>query len=157
MVIETQNRACELLLVEDNPADARLTRDALREAHPQLRVHLVQDGAAALRFLRREPPYSEAPRPDLVLLDLNLPGKDGRDVLQEVRQAPALAMIPIVVLTTSMSQADVDMAYRLGANCYLTKPVGLEEYFALVRLTEKFWLRTARLPDEYHARGMSFS
>src|SRR3954454_16413101 len=113
MVTETKTQACELLLVEDNPADARLTRDALREVHPQLRVHLVQDGAAALSFLRREPPYSEAPRPDLVLLDLNLPGKDGRDVLQEVRQSPALAMIPIVVLTTSISQADVDMAYRL--------------------------------------------
>jgi chemotaxis family two-component system response regulator Rcp1 len=86
-----------------------------------------------------------------------IPKHHGRDVLQEVRQAPALAMIPIVVLTTSISQADVDTAYRLGANCYLTKPVGLEEYFALVRLMEQFWLRAARLPDKYHAQGIAFS
>lgn len=155
MTVETDIRTRELLLVEDSPADARLTLEALRVARSSLRIHHVESGTEALRFLYREQPYADAPRPDLVLLDLNLPGLDGRDVLRQMKQAPALACIPVVVLTSSVAQTDVDQAYGLCANCYLVKPLGLDEYLALVQLMEQFWLGAARLPNGHHPGGVS--
>ncbi len=141
--------AVEILLVEDNPADVRLTREALREGAGGLRhrLHVVEDGVQALAFLRREAGYWEVPRPDLILLDLNLPRKDGREVLQEIKADPELRSIPVVVLTTSRSEEDVLRSYQLHANCYVTKPVDLDQFLEVVRRIEAFWLGVARLPS----------
>jgi chemotaxis family two-component system response regulator Rcp1 len=136
----------EILLVEDNLGDVRLTQEALRDGKVRNTLHVVMDGAAALEFLRREGSYREAPRPDVILLDLNLPKKDGRQVLAEMKADDDLKRIPVVVLTTSQADQDVLKAYNLHANCYIVKPVDLEKFLAVVRSLEDFWLSVVRLP-----------
>ncbi|MGH7717060.1 MAG: response regulator [Vulcanimicrobiaceae bacterium] len=137
----------EILLVEDNLGDARLTREALREGKIRNNLHHARDGVEALMFLRREGEYAKAPTPDLVLLDLNLPRKDGREVLAEMKQDMRLCTIPVVVLTTSEAESDIVRSYQLHANCYITKPVGLEQFIAIVREIESFWLAVVTLPS----------
>jgi chemotaxis family two-component system response regulator Rcp1 len=139
--------AVEILLVEDNPADARLTREVFEGGRLTTHLNIVSDGEEALAFLRREGPYTESPRPKLVLLDLNLPRKDGREVLQELKSDPMLSRIPVIVLTTSAAEADILHSYDLQANCFITKPLDLDEFFDVVRAIEDFWLTTARLPS----------
>jgi len=136
----------EILLVEDNVADVRLTMEALKEAKVYNRLSVVDDGVKAMEFLRRTGPYADAPFPDLILLDLNLPRKDGREVLAEVKADPELRRIPVVVLTTSQAQEDVLRAYDLHANCYISKPVGFEQFVTVVQALEDFWLTIVKLP-----------
>lgn len=136
-----------ILLVEDNPADVGLVEEAFKDGRLLFHLHVAEDGAVALQFLRREAPFKEAPRPDLILLDLNLPKKDGREVLQEIKQDPVLRKIPVIVLTTSDDEADVHKAYGLHANCYLTKPIDIDAFLAKVRSIEDFWLTLVRLPQ----------
>ncbi len=136
----------EILLVEDNPGDVRLTREVLREGRFRNNLHVCGDGEQALEFLRLRGPYARAVRPDLVLLDLNLPRKDGREVLAEVKADPDLRSIPIVVLTTSASEQDVLHSYRLHANSFITKPVDLDQFVRVVNGIQSFWLEIARLP-----------
>ncbi|MHB8606167.1 MAG: response regulator [Thermoplasmatota archaeon] len=139
-------RPIELLLVEDNPGDVRLTMEALKESTMRTRVSHVPDGEQAMLFLRREGEYASAPRPDLVLLDLNLPRKDGREVLADLKGDPALRSIPVIILTTSDSSEDIRRAYGLHANCYITKPADFSEFVRVVRQVEDFWLSIAKLP-----------
>ena len=148
MSTHSEARPIEVLLVEDNPGDVRLTREALRDGKVSNRLSVVQDGVEALRFLRREEPYADAPRPDVVLLDLNLPKKDGRQVLQEIKQDPALRTIPVVILTSSDAERDISGAYALQANCYITKPVDLDQFITVVRSIEDFWFSIVKLPPE---------
>ncbi len=136
----------EILLVEDNPGDARLAVEALREAKVGNRLSVVPDGVEAVAFLRREGRYGQAPRPDLILLDLNLPKKDGREVLAEIKADADLKRIPVVVLTTSKAEQDVLRMYELHANCYITKPVDLDQFMHVVRSIEEFWLTVVKLP-----------
>jgi len=143
---EVNARSIEILLVEDNPGDARLTIEAMREAKMSNRIHVVEDGVEAMQFLRREGRFGDAPRPDLILLDLNLPKKDGRAVLAEVKADPALRRIPVVVLTTSRAEEDVLRAYDLHANCYVTKPVDLAQFMKIVAQIEEFWIKVVVLP-----------
>lgn len=138
----------EILLVEDNPADVRLTQEALREGKVRNNLHVARDGVEALEFLRRQGKFAGAPRPDLVLLDLNLPRKDGREVLAQVKDDNELKTIPIVVLTTSSAEIDILRSYSLHANCYITKPVDLEQFVKVVRTIDDFWLTVVRLPKE---------
>lgn len=138
----------DILLVEDSPADVDLTREALDDAKVRNTLHVVSDGVAALEFLRREGEYAEAPRPDLILLDLNLPKKDGREVLADVKADPSLRRIPVVVLTTSEAEQDILRSYDLHANCYVTKPVDLEQFIGVIKSIEKFWLVIVKLPDD---------
>lgn len=137
----------EILMVEDNPADARLTEEALKEGLLCNRLHLARDGVEAMQFLRREEPFRDAPRPDVVLLDLNLPRKDGREVLAEIKTDPNLKNIPVVVLTTSEAEQDIVKSYALHANCYVTKPVDLQRFIEIVRQIETFWLQIVKLPQ----------
>ncbi len=141
-------KAIEIFLVEDNPGDARLTVEALREAKVHNRLSWANDGVEALAFLRRQGKYADAPRPDLILLDLNLPRKDGREVLAEIKADDNLRRIPVVVLTTSQAEEDILKAYHLNANCYITKPVDLDKFLKVVRAIESFWLDIVRLPPE---------
>jgi chemotaxis family two-component system response regulator Rcp1 len=145
----TQNgdHGVEILLVEDNPADVRLTREVLEGGGASPHLNVVSDGEEAMAFLRREGPYGESPRPKLVLLDLNLPKKDGREVLEELKSDPDLCRIPVIVLTTSAAETDIQHSYRLHANCVITKPLDLNDFFDVVRTIEQFWLATARLPS----------
>jgi chemotaxis family two-component system response regulator Rcp1 len=136
----------DVLLVEDNPADVRLTIEALRESDVRNRLHVVPDGEQALAFLRREGRFRDAVRPDLILLDLNLPRKDGRAVLHEIKDDDRFKHIPVVVLTTSEADEDVRRAYELHANCYITKPVDLHAFLDVVRSIDSFWFSTVRLP-----------
>lgn len=147
MVETLPSRAIEILLVEDNPGDARLTQEALREGKIRNNLHHARDGVEALAFLKREGEYAKAPTPDLVLLDLNLPRKDGREVLAEMKQDSRLRTIPVVVLTTSEAENDIVRSYELHANCYITKPVGLEQFISIVREIESFWLAVVTLPS----------
>lgn len=140
-------RAVEILLVEDNPGDVRLMVEALKETRVSTRLHLAEDGVQAMSFLRRKGPLANAPRPDLVLLDLNLPNKDGREVLAEIKDDAKLRSIPVVILTTSQAESDVLKSYQLHANCYISKPVGLENFIRVIQSIEGFWLETVRLPD----------
>lgn len=140
-------RVIDVLLVEDSPSDAAMTVSALREGRVVNEVYVVDDGEKAMAFLRQEGQFTRAPRPDLVLLDLNLPRKDGREVLAEVKSDPALRSIPVVVLTTSAAEADVLRSYELYANSYVTKPVGLDSFLRAIRGIEDFWLQLVRLPD----------
>jgi two-component system, chemotaxis family, response regulator Rcp1 len=139
-------KPAEVLLVEDNPSDVRLTREAMKEGTVVNNLHVVGDGQAAIDFLTRKPPYQNAPRPDLVLLDLNLPKKSGREVLAEIKANDSLKTIPIVVLTTSKAEEDVAGTYKLHANCFITKPVDLDKFIAVVHQVENFWLEVVRLP-----------
>jgi two-component system, chemotaxis family, response regulator Rcp1 len=135
----------EILLVEDNPGDVRLTREALRDAKVRNNVSVARDGVEAMAFLRREGPHARAPRPDLIFLDLNLPKKSGREVLEEIKADGGLTHIPVVVLTTSQAEQDVLESYRLRANAYVTKPVELESFLRVVKSIEQFWLEVVRL------------
>jgi two-component system, chemotaxis family, response regulator Rcp1 len=138
----------EILLVEDNPGDVRLTQEALRDAKVRNRLHVVADGIEATSFLRRQGKHADAPRPDLVLLDLNLPKKSGREVLAEIKQDPSLKSIPVVILTTSAAEEDILRSYELHANCYITKPVGLDQFLKVVKTIDNFWLAIVKLPTE---------
>jgi two-component system, chemotaxis family, response regulator Rcp1 len=138
----------EVLLVEDSPGDARLTREALREANMSVHLHVVCDGVEAMEYLRRQGAHVHAARPDLILLDLNLPRMDGREVLGLVKADPSLKTIPTIILTTSESEADVATSYQLHANCYLSKPVQLEAFESLVKSINDFWLTRVTLPSE---------
>jgi chemotaxis family two-component system response regulator Rcp1 len=149
--IGTDATPIEVLLVEDSPGDVRLTREAFKDAKVHINLHVASDGARAMAFLKREGEYASAPRPDLILLDLNLPKKDGREVLAEIKEDPTLKTIPVVVLTTSSSEADVLRSYQLHANCYITKPVGLEGFLTVVKSIDSFWLSVVRLPREVSA------
>lgn len=135
-----------ILLVEDNPGDVRLTVEALRDAKVANELHVVGDGEEAIKFLRQDGRYIDAPRPDIVLLDLNLPRLDGRDVLAAIKTDPDLAKIPIIVLTSSSAERDIQQAYELHANCYVSKPVDFTEFIQAVRSLEGFWLKIVRLP-----------
>ncbi len=136
----------EILLVEDNPGDVRLTRVALDDYKLANRLHVVSDGVEAMEFLLRNGNHTAAPRPDLILLDLNLPRKDGREVLKEIKQHDALKRIPVVVLTTSKAEEDIMRSYDLHANCYISKPVDLDQFYNVVRSIEEFWFCIVRLP-----------
>jgi CheY-like chemotaxis protein len=144
--MENNTQPIEILLIEDNPGDARLTIEAMREAKVRNRIHVVEDGVEAMEFLRRQGRHSAALRPDLILLDLNLPRKDGREVLAEVKADPDLKRIPVVVLTTSRAEEDVLRAYDLHANCYVTKPVDLEQFMKIVKQIDEFWVKVVTLP-----------
>ena len=141
-------KVIELLLVEDSEPDVRLTIEALHEAKVKNRLSVVEDGVEALEFLRRQGRYRDAPRPDLILLDLNLPRKDGRQVLKEIKSDESLKRIPVVILTTSKSEEDVCRAYDLHANCYITKPVDFNRFMEVVKSIEDFWLTVVRLPED---------
>jgi chemotaxis family two-component system response regulator Rcp1 len=138
----------EILLVEDNPGDVRLTLEVLKDARVRNNIRMVSDGVAALAYLRHEGDYADAPRPDLILLDLNLPKKNGREVLAEIKTDPALRRIPVVVLTVSKDEEDILKAYDLYANCFITKPINLEQFITVVRSIEDFWLTIVKLPHE---------
>ncbi|MDT8448419.1 MAG: response regulator [bacterium] len=140
-------KSIHLLLVEDNPDDIFLTRRAFKDSQRVESISVVEDGVAAIQFLRRQGDFATARRPDLILLDLNLPKKDGREVLAEVKQDPELLSIPIVVLTTSSSIEDIEQAYALHANCYLTKPVDMHQFVSVVQGIESFWMCLAQLPE----------
>jgi len=142
----TRGRAIEILLVEDNPGDVRLIQEALRDGKVWNNPHVVTDGEAALDFVYRRGPFTQAPRPDMVLLDLNLPKKDGREVLAVIKSDPDLKRIPVVVLTTSKEEEDVLRAYNLAANCYVTKPVEFDQFMKVIRMIEDFWLTIVALP-----------
>jgi len=138
--------AIDILLVEDNPADVRLTREALQEAKVLNTLHVVEDGVEAMDFLHKRGLYANGPSPDLILLDLNLPRKDGREVLAEIKQDEKLKFIPVVVLTTSRAEEDIVRSYNLHANAFVTKPVDLKQFLEAVRVIEEFWLAVVTLP-----------
>lgn len=140
----------EILLVEDNPGDIRLTREALRDSRVLNHIHIVGDGVDALAYLLRESPYAESVRPDLILLDLNLPRMNGLELLQIIKMDENLKAIPVVILTTSQAEEDVVRSYTLHANAYVTKPVDLEQFLRVVRSIEEFWLEIVWLPDNAH-------
>jgi CheY-like chemotaxis protein len=139
-------RPVEILLVEDSPSDSELTLEALKEAKVRNHLSIVEDGVQAIEFLRRQGNYTQAPRPDLIMLDLNLPRKDGREVLAEIKSDANLKTIPVVVLTTSRAEQDVLRAYEHHANCYINKPVDFEQFLGVVRTIETFWLMLVTLP-----------
>ena len=138
----------EVLLVEDSPGDVRLTKEAFRDANSSIHLHVVSDGVEAMAFLRREGDHARAPRPDLILLDLNLPKMDGREVLANIKQDVGLKTIPTVILTTSEAEADILKSYQLQANCYLTKPAQLDAFESLVKSINDFWLTKVKLPQQ---------
>ena len=143
----------EVLLVEDSPGDVRLTQEAFRDANRSIHLHVAFDGVEAMAFLRHEGPHAHAPRPDLILLDLNLPKMDGREVLANIKADDTLKMIPTVILTTSDAEADIVKSYQLQANCYLSKPVQLDEFESLVKSINDFWLRKVKLPLQMRNDG----
>jgi CheY-like chemotaxis protein len=138
----------EVLLVEDSPGDVRLTQEAFREANGAIHLHVVSDGVEAMAFLRREGGYSHAPRPDFILLDLNLPKMDGREVLAHIKSDDGLKTIPTIILTTSNAEVDIVKSYQLQANCYLTKPVQLDAFEDLVKSVNEFWITKVKLPQQ---------
>jgi len=142
----TRGRTIQILLVEDSPGDVRLTEEIMRDAKIANDLHVVTDGEDAMDFLRGIGAHADAPRPDVMLLDLNLPRKDGREVLAEIKADPVLRRIPVIVLTTSSADEDVLHSYDLNANCYITKPIDLDEFISVVRSIEDFWLSIVRLP-----------
>ena len=146
--IGTEAAPIEVLLVEDSPGDVRLTREAFKDAKMLINLNVASDGVEALAFLGREGKHADAPRPDLILLDLNLPKKDGREVLSELKESPAFKSIPVIILTTSASEADIHGSYQHHANCYITKPVDLEGFLKVVKSIDSFWLSVVKLPRE---------
>ena len=138
--------AIDVLLVEDSPADVRLTREALKEEKMRINLHVAGDGVEAMQFLRREGKFNEAVRPDLILLDLNLPKKDGREVLKEIKADEALKRIPVVILTVSKAEEDILRTYNLHANCFITKPLDLNQFSKVVKSIKDFWLTIVKLP-----------
>ena len=141
-------KSVEVLLVEDDPSDVELTREGLNDSKMLINLNVVHDGIMALKYLRREPPYPNAARPDLIILDLNLPKKDGREVLKEIKNDDILKSIPVVILTTSQDAYDIQRCYELGANCWITKPVGLEEFIKIVGSVQDFWFTVVKLPGD---------
>ena len=142
-----QPEAVEILMIEDNQGDVRLTQEALKDSKLTNRVHVVKDGEDAMMYLRQEGHHAKVSRPDLILLDLNLPKKDGRQVLAEIKADEALKRIPVVVLTSSRAEQDILHAYDLHANCYITKPVDLDQFITVVKAIEEFWLMIVKLPS----------
>lgn len=140
-------RQVEVLLIEDNPGDVRLTQEAFKDGRVYVNLTVANDGVEAMEILNRKGPYAEKPRPDLILLDLNLPRKNGREVLAEIKADEELRRIPVIVMTTSKAEQDIHRAYNLNANCYITKPVDLEEFLTVVRSIEDFWLTIVTLPS----------
>jgi two-component system, chemotaxis family, response regulator Rcp1 len=138
----------QVLLVEDSAGDVRLTQEAFRDADATIRLYVASDGVEAMAFLRREGPYAGVPRPDFILLDLNLPRMDGREVLALLKNDPSLKQIPVVILTTSSAETDIVRCYELNANCYLTKPAQLDEFESLIKIINDFWLTRAKLPRQ---------
>ena len=138
----------EVLLVEDSPGDVRLTKEAFRDANSSIHMHVVSDGVEAMAFIRREGAHIRAPRPDLILLDLNLPKMDGREVLAKIKEDASLKTIPTVILTTSEAEADILKSYQLQANCYLSKPAQLDAFESLVKSINDFWLTKVKLPQQ---------
>ncbi len=143
-----RGRTIEILLVEDSPGDVRLTKEALKEGKVLNILNVVEDGLEAMAFLRKEGEYTKVLRPDLILLDLNLPKKDGREVLDEIKSDKNLKRIPVVVLTTSQAEQDIIKSYNLGVNCYITKPVDLDQFINVIKSIEEFWLKVVTLPME---------
>ncbi len=141
-----KNRPVNILLIEDNPGDVRLTQEAFKEGRLSINLDVVMDGVEAIKFLKKEAPYEEAITPDLILLDLNLPKRDGREVLQEIKTDKSLKRIPVVVLTTSNAEQDILKSYNLHVNCYINKPVDFDKFFDVIQKIEDFWLSTAILP-----------
>jgi len=150
---QSEGRPIEILLVEDSPSDTELTVEALKDFKVRNHVSIVEDGVQALQFLRRQGPYAQAPRPDMIMLDLNLPRKDGREVLDEIKGDDHLKTIPIVVLTTSRADQDILRAYQLNANCYINKPVDFNQFLEVVRSIESFWLFVVTLPPAPRGSG----
>jgi len=148
MGLHLSGEIIDILLVEDNPGDVRLTKEALKGAKVANRLHVVSDGVEALSFLHREGEFADAARPDIILLDLNLPRKDGRQVLSEIKSDNDLRRIPVVVITTSEAEEDIVRTYDLGVNCYVTKPVDLEQFLKIVQTIEDFWLTIVKLPPK---------
>ena len=148
MYEKSDMQVIEILLVEDNPGDVRLTREALKDGKIVNNLHVAEDGVDALAFLRREGKYHNAVRPELILLDLNLPKKDGREVLAEIKADKELKRIPVVILTSSAAEQDIVRSYNLHANCYVTKPVDLDQFINVVKSIEHFWLTVVKLPPE---------
>ncbi|KZB54914.1 hypothetical protein AUP42_06615 [Thalassospira lucentensis] len=147
MIAGANGTVSNLLLIEDNPGDARLVQEALREFTHPVQLHHVKDAMTARQFLQQDGPYRNAPKPRLILLDLNMPRKDGREMLREIRNDPSSASIPVIVLTTSGAEHDVDLCYAAGANCYLRKPVDVTEFIDLMKMIESFWLGLALTPS----------
>jgi chemotaxis family two-component system response regulator Rcp1 len=150
---KSEGRPIEILLVEDSPSDTELTVEALKDFKVRNHVSIVEDGVQAMQFLRRQDPYAGVPRPDLIMLDLNLPRKDGREVLADIKGDDHLKTIPIVVLTTSHAEQDILRAYQLNANCYINKPVDFNQFLEVVRCIESFWLYVVTLPPGPRGRG----
>src|SRR6202521_5150089 len=150
-IIGENGMPIKVLLVEDSPGDVRLTQETFRDANKSIHLHVASDGVEAMAFLRQEWPYVRAPRPDLILLDLNLPKMDGREVLAHIKEDDSLKLIPTVILTTSDAEADIAKCYQLHANCYLKKPVQLDAFESLVKSINDFWLTKVELPPQ--ARG----
>jgi len=146
MNMKNKFKAVEILLIEDNPGDVRLTIEALKESKIVNNLHVVDDGIEALSFLKKEGIYKDKPRPDLIILDLNLPKKDGREVLAEIKSNDSLKQIPIVILTTSEAEEDIIKSYELHANCYITKPVNMEQFIKVVKFVGDFWFSIVMLP-----------
>jgi two-component system, chemotaxis family, response regulator Rcp1 len=143
-----QSRPVEVLLVEDNPGDVRLTQEAFKDGRVMVHLTVAVDGVEAMEILKRNGPHADKPRPDLILLDLNLPKKNGREVLEEIKVDEDLKRIPVIVMTTSKAEQDIYRAYNLNANCYVTKPVDLDEFLNVVRSIEDFWLTIVTLPQQ---------
>jgi chemotaxis family two-component system response regulator Rcp1 len=150
MIMNEQKRSTpvEILLVEDNPGDVRLTQEALKESKVTNNLSVAEDGVEALAFLKREGKYADAPRPDLLLLDLNLPKKDGRELLEEIKANENLRRIPVVVLTTSKAEEDILRMYNQHANCYITKPIDFDQFIEVIKSIENFWLTIVKLPTD---------
>jgi chemotaxis family two-component system response regulator Rcp1 len=141
-----QTRPAEILLIEDNPGDVELVHEALQHGRVLNRISVATDGEAAVAFLNHAPGFEDAPRPDLILLDLNIPKKDGFEVLKEIKDHPSVSRVPVVILTSSQADRDVVKSYNFGANCFISKPVDVDEFLAVVRSTGEFWLSIVRLP-----------
>ena len=149
MISQKMGSPIEILLVEDNPGDIRLTKEAFNECKVYNNLHTVVDGEEAMAFLLREGKYSDSPRPDLILLDLNLPKKDGREVLRDLKSDENLKSIPVVILTTSQDEEDILRAYGLNANCYICKPIDLDQFSKIIKAIEDFWLSIVKLPTGF--------
>ncbi|MDI6723056.1 MAG: response regulator [Methanobacterium sp.] len=143
---EAINKPVEILLIEDNPADARLVFEVLKDSKIKNKMHVIEDGVTAMDYLHQEGKYKDRSRPDIILLDLNLPKKDGREVLKEIKEDPKLKCIPVVILTTSSTKEDINQAYSNHANCFITKPVDFDQFLKVVKSIEDFWLTGVRLP-----------
>lgn len=148
MPYDKSMRVASILLVEDNPGDAELTKEALEASKFHNKLYIVEDGEEAMKFLYKKPPYQETPTPDIIFLDLNLPKKDGREVLQEIKKHPQLKRIPVVVLTTSKAETDIIKSYDLHANCYITKPLDLQKFLEVVQSIKTFWMSIVILPPK---------